>query len=232
MSLLSPRAPFEQGGGTMAKKRVAFLTTGQSPRTDVVPEMVEEIKKPIEVIEAGMLDDLSPAEILSLRPAPGAPVIVSRLRDGSEVLMDQREVSARLQPLIDANEGADVLVLLCTGSFPSLTARSALIKAGPVVDDQVRALGRFGQRIGVMVPGAAQVRHYHDAASGKMIAAHASPYGRPRWREAVEELADADVIVMHCMGYDRAMREQVAALSGKPTLLSRSLVASAVAELL
>jgi protein AroM len=96
----------------------------------------------------------------------------------------------------------------------------------------VRALGRFGQRIGVMVPGAAQVRHYHDAASGKMIAAHASPYGRPRWREAVAELSDADVIVMHCMGYDRAMREQVAALSGKPTLLSRSLVASAVAELL
>ncbi|MGH6921514.1 MAG: AroM family protein [Geminicoccaceae bacterium] len=216
----------------MAQKRVAFLTTGQSPRTDVVPEMVEEIKKPIEVIEAGMLDDLSPAEIVGLRPAAGAPVIVSRLRDGSEVVMDHREVSARLQPLIDANEGADVLVLLCTGSFPTLSARSALVKAGPVVDDQIATLGRSGQRIGVMVPGAAQVRHYHDAASGKVIAAHASPYGRPRWREAVRELADADVIVMHCMGYDRATREHVAGLSGKPTLLSRSLVASAVAELL
>jgi hypothetical protein len=34
------------------------------------------------------------------------------------------------------------------------------------------------------------------------------------------------------MGYDRAMCEQVTALSGKPTLLSRSLVAAAVAELL
>jgi protein AroM len=216
----------------MARRRVAFLTTGQSPRTDLVPEMVEEIGRAIEVIEAGMLDDLSPAEIDALRPAAGAPVIVSRLRDGSEVVMDHRKVEARLQPLIDAHEDADILVLLCTGSFPSLSARSPLVKAGPVVDDQVAALGRFGQRIGVMVPGAAQVRHYQDKASGKTIAAYASPYGRPRWREAVDELFDADVIVMHCMGYDRAMREHVAALSGKPTLLSRSLVASAVAELL
>jgi protein AroM len=216
----------------MARRRVAFLTTGQSPRTDLVPEMVEELGRAIEVIEAGMLDDLSPAEIDALRPAAGAPVIVSRLRDGSEVVMDHRKVAARLQPLIDAHEDADILVLLCTGSFPSLSARSPLVKAGSVVDDQVAALGRFGQRIGVMVPGAAQVRHYQDKASGKTIAAYASPYGRPRWREAVDELFDADVIVMHCMGYDRAMREHVAALSGKPTLLSRSLVASAVAELL
>jgi protein AroM len=215
----------------MPDKRVAFLTTGQSPRSDLVPEMVDEIGKPIEVIEAGMLDQLSAEEILSLLPADGAPVIVSRLRDGSEVVMDHRKVAAGLQPLVDGHDDADVLVLLCTGGFPSLTARSALVKAGPVVDGQVEVLGRSGKRIGVMVPGAAQVGNYHNPASG-MIAAHASPYGQPRWRQAVDELGESDVIVMHCMGYDRAMCEQVAALSGKPTLLSRSLVASAVAELL
>jgi protein AroM len=63
-----------------------------------------------------------------------------------------------------------------------------------------------------------------------MTAAYASPYGAPRWREAVRELADAEVIVMHCMGYTRAMGEEVAALSGKPTYVSRTLVAAAVAE--
>ncbi|MEM7025782.1 MAG: AroM family protein, partial [Pseudomonadota bacterium] len=83
-------------------------------------------------------------------------------------------------------------------------------------------------RIGVMVPAPAQVEPYK--ASGEMLAAFASPYGEPRWREAVDELADADAIVMHCMGYTRAMGENVAALSGKPTYVSRSLVAAAVAE--
>jgi protein AroM len=215
----------------MAIRRVAFLTTGQSPRTDLVPEMVDEIGKPIEVIEAGMLDDLTAEEIEGLRPAEGAPVIVSRLRDGGEVVMDHGKVAAGLQPLVDRQD-ADALVLLCTGSFPALSARQALIKAGLVVDHQVEALGRSGRRIGVMVPGAAQVRNYHGArsGSGSMIAAYASPYGEPRWQRAVDEMGEADVIVMHCMGYDRAMREQVAALAGKPVLLSRSLVAAAVRE--
>jgi protein AroM len=213
----------------MVARRVAFLTTGQAPRSDVVPEMVAEIAAPIEVIEAGMLDHLSAAEIEALRPADGAPVIVSRLRDGTEVSMDHRKVAAGLQPLIDAHQDADVLVLLCTGSFPALGSRSALLKAGPVVDEQVAMLGRAGQRIGVMVPATAQIGWYQKA-DASMIAAHASPYGAPRWRAAVGELAAADAIVMHCMGYTRAMGKEVAALSGKPTYVSRSLVAAAVRE--
>jgi len=209
-------------------KRVAFLTTGQAPRVDLVPEMVGEIDASIEVIEAGMLDDLSAEEIAALRPAEGAPVIVSRLRDGTEVLMDHRKVAAGLQPLIERHAATDVQVLLCTGSFPALDGAS-LVKAGPVVDGRVAELAGGGRRIGVMVPGAAQIATY-SRPDGSMIAAHASPYGAPRWREAVSELADSDVIVMHCMGYTRAMGEQVAALSGKPTYVSRSLVAAAVAE--
>ncbi len=227
MSLIAPDPLREQE--TMAARRVAFLTTGQAPRSDVVPEMVAEIGVPIEVVEAGMLDHLPADEIQALRPGPGDPVIVSRLRDGTEVLMDQRKVAAGLQPLVEEHAGADVSVLLCTGSFPALTSASALLKAGPVVDGRVAELERSGQRIGVMVPGAAQIATY-SKADGSMISAHASPYGAPRWREAVEELAQADVIVMHCMGYTRAMGEQVAALSGKPTYVSRSLVAAAVRD--
>lgn len=213
----------------MHARRVAFLTTGQSPRSDVVPEMVAEIAAPIEVVEAGMLDHLSADEIQALRPGPGDPVIVSRLRDGTEVAMDHRKVAAGLQPLVLDHADADVLVLLCTGSFPALTSASALLKSGPVVDERVARLARSGQRIGVMVPAAAQIGTYHKV-DGSMIAAHASPYGAPRWREAVDELAGADVIVMHCMGYTRAMGEQVAQLSGKPTYVSRSLVAAAVRD--
>lgn len=227
MSLIAPEPLW--GQETMAARRVAFLTTGQAPRSDVVPEMVAEIGTPIELIEAGMLDHLSRAEIEALRPADGAPVIVSRLRDGTEVAMDHRKVATGLQPLIDAHEEADVLVLLCTGSFPALTSAAALLKAGPVVDGRVAELERSGQRIGMMVPAAAQIAWYHKA-DGSMIAAHATPYGAPRWREAVEELAAADAIVMHCMGYTRAMGEEVAALSGKPTYVSRSLVAAAVRD--
>lgn len=220
----------------MTEKRVAFVTTGQAPRTDVVPEMLAEIGRPLDAVQVGLLDDLSRAEIAALAPAAGAPVIVSRLRDGSEVAMDHRKVAAGLAGLIERLDGErfDVLVLLCTGAFPELRARTVLVKAGPVVDGMVEALAPPGGRIGVLVPAAAQVDKYRGGRIGlaTTVAAHASPYLAPRWREAVGELSTADLIVMHCMGYDRAMRLRVAELSGKPVLLARSLVAMAVAQLL
>ena len=45
-------------------------------------------------------------------------------------------------------------------------------------------------------------------------------------------MSKTDLIVMHCMGYTEAMRRRVAAITGKPVLLARRVVADAVAQLL
>ena len=37
---------------------VAFVTLGQSPRIDLVPEILDSIKIPIKTIEYGLLDNL------------------------------------------------------------------------------------------------------------------------------------------------------------------------------
>ncbi len=63
-----------------------------------------------------------------------------------------------------------------------------------------------------------------------MLASHASPYTPGRLSLAAGELADADLIVMHCMGYDEAMRATVAEISGRPVLLARRMVAAAVQQ--
>lgn len=125
-------------------------------------------------------------------------------------------------------ERFDVLVLLGTGAFPDLRSRMVL------VDGLVAALARPGRRIGVLVPAAARIETYApaDGSAGR----RPSPrMARPMWRPAFGKLSAgltmADLIVMHCMGYDRAMRERVAELSGKPALLGCSLVAMAVAQL-
>jgi protein AroM len=44
--------------------------------------------------------------------------------------------------------------------------------------------------------------------------------------------ADPHVIVMHCMGYTQAMKKKVMEITGKPTILARSLVARTVKELI
>ncbi len=52
-------------------KRVAFVTIGQSPRSDVVPDILAETREPFDVTERGALDGLDDAAIADLAPRPG-----------------------------------------------------------------------------------------------------------------------------------------------------------------
>ena len=66
-------------------RRVAFVTLGQSPRIDLVPEILKSIKIPIKTIEYGLLDDLDRDLIESASPKLGEPAFLTHLRDGSQV---------------------------------------------------------------------------------------------------------------------------------------------------
>ena len=217
-------------------KRVAFVTIGQSPRDDVMPEMLAQIGAGIEPVEIGLLDGLSREEIARLAPSGDGYRLVSRLRDGSEVVVAKAWAERRLQEVVHEidGEGFDLIVLLCTGSFPQLRSRTLLVEAGRVVDHLVDALSEDGRVVGLMLPNAKQIGAYQRSSNGQAptIATHASPYADRRFPEAVDDLKGADLIVMHCMGYDAAMKTEVARLSGKPVLLSRGLVAATVQQLL
>ena len=63
-------------------RRIAFVTIRQSPRPDVVPEILAETRTPIEVTERGVLDDMTLAEVRAIAPGPGEERLVSRMRDG------------------------------------------------------------------------------------------------------------------------------------------------------
>ncbi len=120
----------------------------------------------------------------------------------------------------------DFLVLLCTGKFDALCSKHLLLKAQPIVDHGVAAFTAASSKLGVLVPLAEQM------ASVDALTSYASPYGGDRFQQAAGELAQANLIVMHCMGYSDAMREKMAELTGKPVLLARRMVVTAVAQLL
>ncbi len=218
------------------RKRVAFVTIGQSPRVDMLPEMLARIGPDIEPIEVGALDDLGADAIARLAPRAGDQTLVSRLRDGREVTIGKTWTRQRLIELmhdLDTKE-LDLIVLLCTGYFEGVHARTLMVEAQRIVDHTVDAVSEDGRAVGVMVPLATQMDEFHVRERGRtsVVMAHASPYGDGRFEDAARELAKTDLIVMHCMGYSEAMRGRVAAVSGKPVLLARRLVANAVAELI
>ncbi len=217
-------------------KPVAFVTIGQSPREDILSEMLARIGPGIDPVEVGVLDGLTRDDVASLAPADGEHHLVSRLRDGTEVVLGKPRVAERLKTLFAELDARDpfLVVLLCTGRFEGLRTRALMLEAQRVVDHAVAALSEDGRAVGVMVPLAAQIAEFHlKGSDGRpVLYSHASPYSDDRLEAAARELHASDLIVMHCMGYSEAMRARVTEVSGKPVLLARRLVADAVAQLL
>jgi len=219
----------------IAPKRIAFVTIGQTPRSDLVPEILAGVAAPVDAVEFGALDGMSAAEIAMLAPPPGAGSLATRLKDGGEIVVAKSWAEQRLQQIferVDAG-GFDLLVLLCTGHFPELRSRTLLIEAQRVVDGFVDAMAVDTCKLGIMVPLARQIDEWHvrGGASRDVRLTHFSPYAGDRLDGASDELSDRDMIVMHCMGYDEAMRARVAARTTRPVVLARRVVAGAIAQL-
>ena len=223
-------------------RHLAFFTIGESPRSDVVPEMARFLGQHVRISEYGVLDSLSPAELASLAPVPGQHCFATRRRDGSLVELGKQATEERLAALMsqaDASAKFDVLVPLCTGTaIPQLI--TLIVEPQQVVDQLVAALSRHTRNIGVILPLASQLDTFHlDAEiTSNIRLAHASPYAddaanaEMQMREAGRQLAGVDFIVMHCMGYRSWMRQAVAQAAQCPVLLSNQMVAQTLAQLL
>jgi protein AroM len=214
-------------------QRVAFVTIGQSPRSDVVPDILAETRTLMHVTERGALDGLDDAAIADLAPAAGEERLVSRLRDGREVLLAKSAIDRRLHAILAELDvgGFDLLVLLCTGQFTRFRLRTPFIEPQHTVDHFVQGLAYGAERIGILLPNAAQIDEFHGIPGVATKAASASPYlvdPEAGLRQAGAALADTDMIVMHCIGYSEAMRQVVKRASGRPVLVSRRLVAYAI----
>ena len=58
-------------------KKIGAITVGQTPRTDLIPEIAPILGDSIEIIQMGGLDGLTKEEIQTMTPAPGDHVLVS-----------------------------------------------------------------------------------------------------------------------------------------------------------
>jgi len=221
---------------------VGVVTIGQSPRTDVVPDIAAALPAGTRVIERGALDHAGPAELARLAPARGEDLLVSRLRDGTEVTLAEARVVPLLQDAVDevAGRGAAVVAALCTGTLAGIRCPRPLLMPGPLVRNLVTAAAPQGRisRLGVVVPAPDQIepaRADWSAAAGEVLVLAASPYGPPA---GLARAADAlavwrpDLVVLDCLGFDGPMKQLVARAVEVPVVLPRTVLAGALAALL
>ncbi len=243
--------------------KIGAITIGQSPRTDVTPEFLAAFGAAagvgVELVQRGVLDGLCAQEIADMAPRQGEGVLVSRLRDGSEVLLSEERVHERMRECVRDLEGrgVELIALFCTGEFSDLESRLPLLRPDRLLAHFVSAIapadrvadraadravggpaGKAAYRICAVVPSALQSdamgekwsRHGFDA---EIVAL--SPYSSRRedWERAAQkaQAADCDLVILDCIGYSGAIRAVFRRVCGKPVILPRTLLGRAAAEL-
>lgn len=223
---------------------IGLITIGQSPRDDIVPDMVARLGFPVEVVERGAIDGLSLEAVRELAPRGDEAWAVSRMQDGTEVRLAKRELVPRMQRRVEelAALGADLIVPLCASDWSALRSEVPFINPGVALPAIIQAMVRPGGPLGFVAPTEAQAeqaaRRYAETGV-PAVTTYAQPYTGEaeqlrQCEAAAEKLrqANAALIYMSCMGHSRRMRAAVREVSGLPTVTANGLVAGLIAEAL
>ncbi|TYC61901.1 AroM family protein [Rhodobacterales bacterium] len=221
--------------------KIAFVTIGQTPRIDLVPEMMDDITLglpdgKIAFEEFGVLDGMSPEELDGMRAVEGEHSFATRLATGEEMVSSKPRTEEKLNDLLKSidQQGFNLIVLLCTGTRIDPLEKTLVVEAQRIVDSTVEALAASASRLGVILPLERQVNDFHErhvfAGNPSLVAA--SPYSGEDMARSAAKLKDCDLVVMHCMGYSAEMLETVRAEVSAPVLLSRRLVAGVVRQMI
>ena len=215
-------------------KKVGLITIGQSPRDDVVPD-IKLVLEGVEVFECGALDGLSKIEIEALTPREGEYILVTRLRDGTEVKVSREKILPLMQKCIDRLEQvADVIGLLCTGDFPELRSKKILIEPSKLLLNIVSTFNI--KKLGVIVPDPRQVdtvvKRWYRVVEDVVIDSF-SPYTGDikKLPEIAKRFSDRDLIVLDCIGYNIEVKRIVMGIAKKPVVLPRTILARILREL-
>ena len=225
---------------SQAKPRIGMISIGQSPRPDIISVFRESWGEQAEMIETGALDGLSHEDVQHMAPNQGDDVLVVKMADGQQYIVGRRYLIPRIQACADTllEQRVSAAILLCTGDFRPFRYPVPFIIPQKIVDNAVAALVSAGQVVGVMIPTGEQQKQMRRnlACNGIVpVFASASPHnGEQGIVDAAHQLKryDVNLIVMHCFGYTRRMRDIVKETTGKPVLLSNMLVAKVTGELL
>lgn len=218
-------------------RAVGAITLGQAPRDDVVPEIQRLLGPDIRLVEAGALDGLTRPEVAALAPANPVEALVTRLADGTEVLVGKSALVPRLQACVDRLAAStDASVILCAGAFPPFRSPRPVLLPERLIGAAVDAVWDGG-RLGVIVPVPEQqdgTRARWARIDREAAVVVASPYHDTTPLVAAAEAlrrAGVTLTVMSCLGFTSAHKAVVRDVTRAPALLPASIIARFLAEL-
>jgi protein AroM len=217
------------------KVKVGLLTIGQSPREDIVSEIMPLLNSRIEILERGLLDCLSLEEIERLKPDAGETPLVTRLKGGSQVEPSEKKISSMLPAAIDSMQKEmkiRAVGVLCTHEFRE---KKFLV---PVIFpfDYLKFLTSRVlnvKSLGVVVPLESQIEMTKEKWKTSFVEAK-SPYTAGKsWEEIAKKFITkkVDAVILDCIGYRIKDKQEVQSFLSVPVLLPRIILAHAINQL-
>lgn len=217
-------------------RKVMFVTVGQSPRTDLIGEMLDNLDLPIEALEIGALDGLSRAEIDALRVREGETSIVTRLASGAEIVVSKPRIGERMAKIVAQFQPNqyDLVVILSTGLFRDFDSTCPTVNAQRALESAVISLAAQGSSVGLIQPLRRQIGELDIPALQpyRVTASYAADGDKASLASALLDLAECEIIVLNSVSFSEADREMAAKATGKPVVLARRIIASAIRLLL
>ena len=218
--------------------KIGMLTIGQTPRVDLLPTLIEILGDEHEIIEAGALDGLNLENVKGIEILPDDYILVSRMRDGTEVKITKRFVIPRVQEKITELEEKDVrlTVVMCTGAFPQFESKGLVVTPQEILKGVLNGSLKKG-KLGVVYPTEEQMPGAQSNFGSDDVETYAdvtSPYEGSEELEALAGRLSAqnlDLILLNCFGFSSDLKKYIAERTGVPTIQSNAVVARVLKEL-
>lgn len=221
------------------KMKIGLLTIGQTSRRDVISEIRAILGPGVDIIEGGALDGMGEKDIKKLRPEKGDFPLITKLMDGSSVVVGRKNILPLLKKKLKELEQMNVrfIGLLCTDEFPEIGSQMPFLLPSRLLFHTVISVREKG-RLGVFVPLEQQKegckRKWEETGLGVFVEP-LNPY-RVSKQEAKSiarmKRAEVDLVVLDCIGYSQKMKNKIGRAIQKPVLLPRTILARMISELM
>ena len=220
------------------RKKVGLITIGCRENRPNWADLIAALEPEVEVDFRGVLDGLTREEVeAQFSFAPGDNYLVTEMPWTASVQLSEKAAqTVAMQRTAELfADGADTVLMLCTGDFPRPEREEGLFL---LPEDLLYGIlnGLRQKKLGFIVPEPDQIpfsmKQYEDL---NPVIRSSSPYG------SMEDLAktaaafreeDVEVIVTDCMGFSAEMGRIVARESGKQVLVPRLVLPKLVKALL
>ena len=220
--------------------KIGTVTIGQSPRLDLIPELKKAIGVEVDIEERGALDNLSLEEVKTFYPGPEDYILVTRMRDGTEVKIAESYIIPRIKNCIAdlEKQGVEFIIFICTGEFPGISSHKLIIWPDRLLEHTVRGILRKGI-LAVVAPSPDQTAMMQKKWRGTklvVVAEAVSPYSGSdeMFAEVAHRIkrSNADMTVLDCIGFNRRIRKIFRQITQKPVILPRTILGRVAGELL